>query len=93
MQAEISYIEAEAAVAALQAVGEDVVPPLEGGQPSTDTTGVRIPPDSLEQAQALVGAALERGMQLAHECHQPWAVRNGAIYAWNAYLPIMIRNR
>lgn len=33
------------------------------------------------------------GMQLACAAEQPWAVLNGALAAWNAFLPMLHRQR
>lgn len=69
--------------------------PLSGGEPVMDETcaGLRKPLETDEQAQALIGSALARGMQLAHACHEPWCVLNGAIYAWNIFLPYIVQRR
>jgi len=89
----VSYLEAEAAVVALRDLDEEVVLPLEGGAAKCDAAGMRLPPETVEQAQQLVLDAAVRGMLLAHQARQAWCVVNGAIYAWNAFLPRLAQQR
>ena len=53
LQAEVSYIEAEACAAALQKYGQEVVPPLEPSPPEVGEAGVREAPSTVEQLQHL----------------------------------------
>jgi hypothetical protein len=79
----------------LKELEEEAVLPLAGGAHEMDEVypGLRMPPQTVEQAQLLIQSALVRGMQLAHECKQPWCVLNGAIYAWNIFLPCIVQRR
>jgi hypothetical protein len=91
-----SYIEAEASVLALK----DSHQPVVGHKSSVASeahvdpdSGVRLPPQSSHQLQQLVVTAIVTGMKLAHSCQHFWAVVNGGVYAWNAFLPIFRTGR
>ena len=51
--------------------------------------GVRAAAETAAELQQTVSQGFIRGMQRASECKKPWAVINGAVYCWNAYLPAM----
>lgn len=50
---------------------------------------VRAPARTVKELQQTVGLGVVNGMQRALDCHKPWAVINGAVYCWNAYLTSM----
>jgi hypothetical protein len=90
LQAMCSYLEAEASVLALKKSSQPLVFPMasDDHEPCIDPdTNLRLPPQSHHQLQRLVVAAISTGMRLAHACQQAWAVVNGGVYAWNAFLP------
>jgi hypothetical protein len=61
--------------------------------PTDAETGVRTAPKTPEQLQALFKHALVAGMQCALECRRSWAVVNGAVHAWNTFLPVLRAGR
>eukprot|EP00892_Ulva_mutabilis_P001347 jgi/Ulvmu1/11212/UM072_0049.1 len=66
----------------------DAVPP---GTLAPESEHVRVRPaaQTVLELQQTVAQGFIRGMQRAIECERPWAVINGAVYCWNAYLPAM----
>ena len=96
VQVTCSYYEAEAAVLALRERGMHFQLPTDfSSLPGevADEQGVRSPPQTAEDLQALVQGSIQRGMAWASTCKQDWAVVNGAIYAWNATLPALRADR
>lgn len=94
VQASCCYLEAEAAVLSLKNMSEDVVMPFQVAPLPTDAeTGVRTAPKTPDQLQALVKHALVAGMQRGLECNRSWAVVNGAVHAWNTFLPVIRAGR
>ena len=94
MQSTCSFLEAEAAVLALKVMGADTAYPSQDVEIVKDSSsGVRLAPVGTQQLQALVKTAVLFGMRKGHECKRSWAVINGAVHAWNAYLPILRSNR
>lgn len=72
--------------------GADAEPAETRDGSRTDEKGkvvVRAPPEGVEELQKTVASGFVNGMQKAIECKQPWAVINGAVYCWNAYLSTM----
>lgn len=71
----------------------DAVAPAEDAQVSGGAghPGVRVrtPARTVEELQRTVGVGVVNGMQRAIDCQKPWAVINGAVYFWNAYLMCM----
>ncbi|KAK9813259.1 hypothetical protein WJX72_011566 [[Myrmecia] bisecta] len=94
-QAEVSYLEAEAAILALRKLEmEEVVPPVQPAPADmAPDTGVRLPSQFDDQLQGLVPQALLLGMKLGAAAKASWLVINGAVRVWNVYLPILLAQR
>lgn len=59
------------------------------GEGNAEGQIVRAPAVTVEELQQTVAAGFVKGMQKALDCQKPWAVINGAVYCWNAYLGSM----
>lgn len=67
------------------AEGQPGTPERQGSGPAQ----VRAAADTVAELQRTASQGFIRGMERAIDCHKPWAVINGAVYCWNAYLPAM----
>lgn len=89
----MSYIEAHSCAYSLEALGREVTAPLQEVELPVGDNGVRLPVLGEDQLQTLLCAAVVRGMTLGVAAKEPWVVQNGAILAWNAFLPLLQNSR
>ena len=88
LQATCSLLECQAALHALRVAGQSVVssadPPVSQG---TGSTEVRAAASSPSELRAVVQSTILSAMDAGLACKEHWLVVNGAVAAWNAYLP------
>ncbi|KAL3147912.1 hypothetical protein ABBQ32_002622 [Trebouxia sp. C0010 RCD-2024] len=94
-QAEVSLLEAQAAVAACRRLQALLLePPSDPPTAVVDqVTGVRKAGSSLPQLQQLIPQALLTALRLSTSAKQTWLVANSATAIWNTYLPNLQQQR
>ncbi|GLI64300.1 hypothetical protein VaNZ11_007525, partial [Volvox africanus] len=93
LQAQLSYLEAEAAISALKRQRADMVPPAKPEPPPVDEEGVRMQATSPRQLRELVMMATVSAMRGAASVSEPWLNINAAVQLYNAALPAMQQHR
>ncbi|GLC40394.1 Cilia- and flagella-associated protein 46, partial [Pleodorina starrii] len=93
LQAQLSYLEAEAAISALKRQRSELTPPTRPEPPPLDDEGVRMTPTTPRQMRELVMMATVSAMRGAASVSEPWLTINAAVQLYNAALPCMQQHR